>query len=84
MVSANQYMWRVRFTGGLAIEKATSKEAPGSSVVKVEVPVSAEVFAGEELAIGLGHQPNELLIVQLFELISCDRSPDPKFWRFHK
>ena len=49
-------------TQPLLIKETTSKEAPGRAIVKIEVPVGAEVFAREKLSIRLGHQPNKLLI----------------------
>lgn len=67
----------------LLIEKAAAKEAPGGSIVKVEVSVGAEVLAGKELSIRLGHQPNELFVGQLLELFWGDRASDSEFERFH-
>jgi hypothetical protein len=56
----------------LLIQEPAPKEAPGCSIVKVEMAVGAEVFAGKELPVGLGDQPDKLLVGELFEL----------FWRY--
>lgn len=67
----------------LLVQEPAAKEAPGCSIVKVEVAIGAEVLARKELTVGLGNQLYELLVRELFKLLRRDRSPDSKFDRFH-
>jgi hypothetical protein len=65
------------------VEKSALVEAPGSTVVQVEVAISTEVLAGKELAVCAGDKTRKLLIRELFELIGGDRRTNPESWRFH-
>ena len=69
--------------GVLLVQEPATKEAPGCSIVKVEVAIGTEVFAREKFPMGLWYQPCELLVRELLELLRCDRSSDSKFDRFH-
>lgn len=46
--------------------------------MQIEVPVGAEILARKVFAIGLGHQPLQLLVAQLLELLGRDGLADAK------
>src|SRR5580765_6757599 len=68
----------VLLPGRSLVKKAGLVEAPGISVVQVEVAIRAEVLSGEELAVRPGNEARELFVGELVELFGRDRSANPE------
>ena len=60
------------------VKEAGLVEAPGTSVVQVEVTIGAEVLSGEELPICAGHEARKLFVRELVELLGRNRLADPE------
>src|SRR4051812_44312821 len=52
----------------LLVQEPALVKTPRGAVVQIEMPVGAEVLAGKIFAIGFGHEPFELFVVELVEL----------------
>jgi hypothetical protein len=60
-------------TNALLVKETGLVEAPGTSVVQVEVAIGAEVLSGEELAVRAGHETRKLFVRELVELLGRNR-----------
>ena len=61
----------------LLVKEAGLVEAPGTSVVQVEVAIRAEVLSGEELAVGAGNETRKLFVCECVELFRGNRLANP-------
>src|SRR6185295_4464790 len=75
-----RYTW---VAPGLLVEEPALEEAPGVAVVQVKAPVGAEVLAGEELPVRLGHEAHQLLVAQQLEFVRRDRAARTQRALFH-
>src|SRR5881628_531421 len=57
----------------LFVQHPASVEAVGRAIVVIEEAIGATVLAGKELAPSLRHEPLQLLVRQLVELLRRDR-----------